>query len=179
MTNSPLKSKLKPSRTFIAERLEEPFDSVLEVGCQWGENLLAIQQKFKGKRLVGADIDAEKLKIARKDTKGIEFVDANLFKLPFHRDEFDIVFTNALFCMLRPTEVEEGVRQLIKLSRKKIYMIELMKNGIGYVKGGRTGADFVGIFRNYCIEAKCEKLSEDVFECEPWNSYGYFIEAIL
>lgn len=179
MTNSPLKNKLKPSRTFIAERLEEPFDSVLEVGCQWGENLLAIQQLYKGKRLVGADIDKEKLAIARKDTKGIKFVDANLFNLPFARDEFDIVFTNALFCMLRPVDVEEGIRQIIKYAKKKIYMIELMKNGIGYVGGGRTGADFVAIFRNYCIEAKAEKLSDNVFGCEPWNTYGYFIEVTL
>jgi hypothetical protein len=179
MTNSPLKNKLKPSRTFIAERLEEPFNSVLEVGCQWGENLLAIQQLYKGKRLVGVDIDKEKLAIARKDTKGIKFVDANLFNLPFARDEFDIVFTNALFCMLRPVDVEEGIRQIIKLASKKIYMIELMKNGIGYVGGGRTGADYVAIFRNYCIEAKAEKLSEDVFGCEPWNTYGYFIEVTL
>ena len=179
MTNCPLKNKLRPSRTFIAERLEEPFDSVLEVGCQWGDNLLAIQNKFKGKRLVGADIDKEKLKDGRKFTKGIEFVDANLFNLPFDRDEFDIVITNALFCMLRPVDVEEGIRQIIKLASKKIYMIELMKNGIGYVGGGRTGADFVGIFRNYCIEAKAEKLSEDVFGCEPWNTYGYFIEVTL
>ena len=179
MTNSPLTSKLKPSRTFISERLQEPFDSVLEIGCQWGENLLAIQNRFPDKRIVGADIDTEKLEIARKLTKGIEFVDANLFDLPFKINEFDVVFTNALFCMLRPTEVEQGIRKLIKHAKKKIYMIELVRSGIGYVDGGRTGADFMGILNSYAIEAKMEKIDKSVFGCEPWNSFGYFIEATL
>jgi len=179
MTDCPLTNKLKPSRTFIADRLEEPFDSILEVGCQWGENLLAIQNKFKDKRIVGADIDKEKLDIAKKLTNGIEFVEEDLFKLQFSRDEFDVVFTNALFCMLRPVDVEEGIRQIIKYANKKIYMIELMRNGIGYVRGGRTGADFRGIFNNYCLDAKVEKLDKEVFNCEPWNSHGYFIEVTL
>lgn len=179
MTNCPLTSELRPSRKLIADKLKEPFDSVLEVGCQWGENLLAIQNKFTDKRLVGADIDEKTLKDAKKYTKGIEFVKASVFNLPFQKDEFDIVFTNALLCMLRPVDIEEAIRQLIKVASKKIYMIELVKNGIGYVGGGRTGADYVGIFRNYCIEAKIEKLDSSVFNCEPWNSYGYFIEVTL
>lgn len=179
MTNCPLTSEIRNSRKFIAERLQEPFDSILEVGCQWGENLVAIQQKFPDKRIVGVDINDGLFEEARANTKGIEFIKASVFDLPFQRDEFDIVFTNALICMLRPVDVEEAVRQLIRVAKNKIYMIELVKNGIGYVRGGRTGADFVNIFANYCLEAKVEKLGKEVFGCEPWNSYGYLIEVDL
>jgi hypothetical protein len=75
MTNCPLTSELRASRKFIADRLEEPFESVIEVGCQLGENL--------------------------------------------------------------------------------------------------------SLFHNYCLETTAEKLSDDVFNAEPWNSYGYFIEITL
>jgi len=179
MTNCPLTSELRASRKFIADRLEEPFESVIEVGCQLGENLLAIQNKFKDKRLVGVDINKEVINEAKKHLKGIDLFVADIFDMPFKRDEFDIVFTNALLCMLRPVDIEIAVRQLIKLAKKKIYMIELMGRGIGYAKGGRTMADYPALFHNYCLEATAEKLSNDVFNAEPWNSYGYFIEITL
>lgn len=178
MTYCPLTNKLSPSRTFIAEKLEEPFTSVLELGCQWGENLLAIQGKFPDKRLVGIDTDKDKLEIAGNLTKGIEFIADDVLKRNFNRDEFDITFTNALFCMLRPVDAEYLLRQIIKTTKHRILLMELKCSGIGYAKGGRTCADFTGLFAKYGLEAKEEKLG-NLFNCEPWNTYGYFWDIKL
>ena len=98
--------ELRPAKRIVAEALQgKEFESVLEVGVQWGENLMAIKEKFPDKKLIGVDVDKPVIEEAKVVT-ALDLRIGNLFDLQFADKEFDVVFAEALFVMLPPHQVE-------------------------------------------------------------------------
>ena len=64
--------------------------SLLEVGCGTGFVLAALREAFPGMRLVGAELFAEGLEIARRRLPDLEFVELDATRMPYE-DEFDVV----------------------------------------------------------------------------------------
>lgn len=175
---TPYDQLLRPCKKIVAGLLEgKEFESILEVGCQWGENLVAIKEKFPFARIVGVDIDKPVLEEAKKVT-GLDLRVGNLFDLG--DEKYDVVFAEALFCMLEPNRIEDGFKELIKVAKKHIILVELeTKELVGRVDGGRTGANWVSLFRKYGLEATREKIPENVWDVNPWVQFGYLYEVKL
>lgn len=65
--------------------------AVLDAGCGFGGTLQRIQNRFKEMDLVGINIDARQLEIARRQVPGVRFVEGNACALPFETSTFDRV----------------------------------------------------------------------------------------
>ena len=173
---------LRPEKKIIAnELLDKEFDTVLEVGTQYGESLKAIQDLFKDKELVGVDTNLGYLNEGRKHYKGIEFIYGNVLDLPFRGRSFDVVFTNALFCNLPPDILKAGVRELFRVTRKYVLLVELSNHKIGQVNGRRTearrtGANWVTVLNDMGYRLESRKLNDWEWPVEPWKDYGYLYE---
>src|SRR3990167_3569759 len=169
--------ELRPAKRIVAEALrEKEFESVLEAGVQWGENLMAIKEKFPDKKLIVVDIDKPVIEEAKVVT-ALDLRVGNLFDLQFADKEFDVVFAEALFVMLPPHQIESGIDELLRVTKKYLILVELgIKELTGYVPGGRTGANWVEIFKARGLNAKIRKISVEEWNAEPWRSYGYVIE---
>ena len=171
---SPYNSDLRESKKIISKKLEgKKFDSVLEIGSQWGENLVAIRENFSDKKIVGIDIDAETTEEAGKIT-GLDLRVEDAFYMDFKKDEFDIVFTYALFCMIPPVRIRILLKNIVEVARKYIILIEFeTKEKIGITPGNRTGANWIELFKELGLKATREKLKINVEEPNSWVSYGY------
>jgi len=92
------------------------------------------------------DIDMERLKKASE--KGLKVMYGDVRWLPFYRDQIDVVFTNALFTNVEPEYVEKGIKNIIKVARKYIILVEFLSKDItGQVDGHkRTAANWIELF---------------------------------
>lgn len=172
--------ELRPCKRIVAEALwGKDFLNVLEVGSQWGENLVAIREDFPSVKLVGIDIDKETTDEAKKVT-GLDLRLGNILDGNFQDKEFDVVFTEALFCMLEPNQVDRALKEVIRIARKYIVLVELKTSElVGMVYGGRTGANWVELFKKYGLEAKQTKIHSKNWEANPWKENGYIYEVDL
>lgn len=171
-------SQLRECKKIVANALEDKdFESVLEVGCQWGENLVAIREKYPDKKIVGVDIDKPVLLEAQKLT-GLDLRVGNLLDLQFDDKEFDVVFAEALFCMITPSQVESGLDEMLRVAKKHIILVELAISALtGYAPGGRTAANWIEIFKRRGIKVEVGKIPASIWDVNPWLEHGYVYYA--
>lgn len=172
----------RPQAKIVANELEgKDFDNVLEVGFWWGESMMGVKDKFPNVKLVGIDIGWDQQIEKAKEATGLDLREGTVFDLPFKDDEFDVVFTNALFCMLEIERVEEGLLEIIRVAKKHIVLVELESVGeelFSLLPGmGRTGANWVELFKIYGLKATKRKVTEEEWEVNPWKNYGYVYYA--
>ncbi len=72
-------------------------NTVLEVGCGTGAQTVTLARRSPGARFTSVDISRDSLAVARQRTEGagitnVEFLDADIFNLPFGAETFDHVF---------------------------------------------------------------------------------------
>lgn len=74
---------------------------ILEIGSGTGRFCLALSEKYPNKKIIGIDYTNESIDLSKKgaelkNLKNVEFLQADLFKLPFSDNNFDVVFENGV-----------------------------------------------------------------------------------
>ena len=106
--------------------------SVLEVGCGTGQltNFLGISCRS----VIGADLCLNSLRLAdtfrrEHSLDRVRFVQANLFRLPFERQQFDVVLCNGV--LHHTSDPFAGFKQLVRLVRPGGYIVIGLYNTYG------------------------------------------------
>ena len=114
------------TRTAMNERFLQSLDRsirILEVGSNIGNQLLCLQKMgFTG--LWGIEIQENAVKEARKRTKGIEFVQASAFDIPFGKEHFDLVFTSGVLIHLSPKDLEIALKEIHRCASHWVWGFE-------------------------------------------------------
>lgn len=173
-------SVLRPEKRLVAEALKgKEFETVLEVGTQWGEILKGVKDQFSEANVIGVDVDKPVVEEAAKVT-GLDLRVGNLFDLQFEDKSFDVVCAEALFVMLPPGQIESGVDEMLRVAKKYLILIELeIPEFTGYAPGGRTGANWEKIFEKRGLHASVERIPKEAWNAEPWMSSGAIITVEL
>lgn len=105
--------------------------SVLEIGNGPGGNLREIT-KHKPARLVGADISADMIELAKANNSDfVELVKIDGTSLPFKDDTFDIVFTATVLQHNTDDEMMRSIlNEICRVSKDKIYLFEKIDSKI-------------------------------------------------
>lgn len=120
MNNEPLYLDNGPRRQFIAavvHRYAPSLGSILEIGCNAGMNLKAIEHLGKY-RLFGVDISAEAIEVAHKNvTEFIGFhgaIDESIEMISEHHS-YDVVFSMATLMHIHPIDewVFDEIAQIV------------------------------------------------------------------
>ena len=79
----------------VRKQVHTPANRILEYGCGIGRNIPFLQQAFPSAVVMGSDISAASLEIARRDNTGIEFFleDENVEQTKL----FDVIFVAGVF----------------------------------------------------------------------------------
>jgi hypothetical protein len=89
-----------------------------------------------------------------------------------------VVFTNALFCMVRQSEVENILNEIIRVAKRYIYLVELDSPLMtDLVDRDRVAANWVALFKARGYRATKRKITPEEWDCRPWQQYGYFISV--
>jgi SAM-dependent methyltransferase len=84
--------------------------TLLEFGCGMGRNIPYFVNKFPGFEIIGQDISAGSLKLAKRDNPGITFLE-NLDK---SKSTFDYIFISNVYHHIHPDLRDEVTQQLFE-----------------------------------------------------------------
>jgi pseudaminic acid biosynthesis-associated methylase len=98
---------------------------VLEVGCNRGHNLLAIEKVLpKPAELTGIEPNPHALEIARRAATSATFMRGTAYDLPFPDEHFDLVFTAGVLIHIPPAELPQALTEIHRVSRRYLLALE-------------------------------------------------------
>jgi pseudaminic acid biosynthesis-associated methylase len=96
---------------------------ILEVGCNVGQQLLALQ-RLGFTNLYGIELQDYAVEKAKEQTKGINIIKGSGFDLPFRDEYFDMVFTNGVLIHIHPDDLHKIMKEMLRVSNKYIWGFE-------------------------------------------------------
>ncbi len=162
-------------------------ESVLELGCGYGDNLFNIKKAFPNAKVVGTDIDGERLsegmRKARREELNIEMVFQDIREMDFLSKSYDVVLTDAVLLMIKMTEeeIKNIIQQIVRTAKKMIILVEWHDKKVkllGKDVGNRFVRNYVELLNMFEIkDIKLRKITEEEWDSKKWQQWGYFITA--
>lgn len=99
----------------VLDRVAQPCpgEIAVDLGCGTGSNAIWLMEK--GLAVTGVDLSDRMLAVARRKASGrIKFIQADLMRLPFSSDQFDLAICNVTLEFVQDPEavLKEGIRVL-------------------------------------------------------------------
>lgn len=129
-----------PHRDWLARYLVDQVGAdtparVLEVGCSYGPNLIALSELAPKWALSGIDISSANIEVGceRLDAMGVDRPNVNLTtadatrQLPYRNSSFDVVFTDAVLLYTNPLAARRAVREMVRIASGRVVTLELSK----------------------------------------------------
>ena len=112
------------SRIPIFERILDglEIDSVLEVGCNRGHNLLAIHDIIGDKEIYGIEPNGYARSLAQRE--GLDVINGDICDIPFKDGYFDLVFTYGVLIHIPENMLPRALNELYCVSRHYIVLAE-------------------------------------------------------
>ncbi|MFC1662988.1 class I SAM-dependent methyltransferase [Patescibacteria group bacterium] len=102
---------------------------VLDLGCGPGtDTKKLIQGELK---VAGLDLSDELLKIAKKENPTVDFIQGNLFSLPYEDQVFDGVFAKASLLHFPKKDMPNALREISRVTKDKGIVHIAVKQGQG------------------------------------------------
>jgi pseudaminic acid biosynthesis-associated methylase len=99
-------------------------DGVLEVGCNRGHNLAALDAVTGASRLAGIEPNPYALELARGLVPRAELAEGRAEALPYPTGAFDLVLTAGVLIHVPPESLDGVLRELVRVSRRYVLAIE-------------------------------------------------------
>lgn len=131
--NQPYRKKYDKSHEWLLRMVRELRPcNILEIGCGFGRNLKLISESVDFEiELSGSDISEEMLKKATEYLKlennlkrRVKLDCADILKLPYQDNSFDLVFTYGTLMHVSPDNLPQAIAEMKRISRKYIVSIE-------------------------------------------------------
>lgn len=101
-----------------------PHDSrVLEVGCNSGNQLLALQ-RMGYQNLSGIEVQSYALDRARTRLQGANLLQASVLDIPFADGYFDLVFTSGVLIHVAPRDLKTALGEIHRCSASHVWGFE-------------------------------------------------------
>lgn len=163
------KSVDHPHRKIVLKHLRK-IDSLLEIGCNCGPNLIALNKKNPNTKIYGIDINYDAIERAKVLVPRGRFTQGNFIELPYQNGSFDAVLADAVLMYVPPGEILDVLGEMDRVSNGKIVIVDRFAHS-------RLGIDSGFIwYRNY--DQLLEELGMKVFKYklkkEDWpHSVGW------
>ena len=97
---------------------------VLEVGCNRGHNLKAIQSILNEVSIFGVEPNHAALKIAREAYPGFSLIEGNMFDIPLKDNFCDLVISSGVLIHIAGQDLPQAIDELYRVSRRYILAVE-------------------------------------------------------
>jgi len=177
-----------PTRKLLVELIAKAKpETVLEVGCGWGQNLKMLSQKLPQAKLHGIDINRAAIGYTKKQIPQADLRVGRAEKdLEQYRDKsMDVTYTYALLMYIAPQEIAEVISEIKRITSKKIIIIELQTDpqndpiGRGIYENGKWTRNYPPHFKELQIMlSKLPPYPAGKLD-EGWKEKGIIIEATM
>ena len=107
-------------------------DSVLEVGCNTGNDLKEFPENVE---VNGIDLNDHALEIAKQKLPSFKFKKGSILDIPFEDSSIDFVFTHNLLNYIPNEEMEKAIKEMFRVSKKYILTCELFDENESPLEG--------------------------------------------
>lgn len=183
-----LRSTDHPHRKQIIEAVWSfyPFETVLEVGCSSGPNLILLAQKFPDVHFIGIDINVSAIKTGKQYLRECNISNVSLFtgradRLGRFKDKsVDIVFTDAVLMFVGKDKITGVLKEMGRIARKGLIFNEYNSPNLNFHKydDGRWVYNFERVLRE-CFPSATLRFEKSTFTGGCWDEYGTLIKTIL
>lgn len=102
-----------------------PLNSILEVGCNRGHNLIALSEIYgEACDIVGIEPNPYALTIARESSSRAGVLRGTIFDLPFVDNTFDLALTSGVLIHVATEDLSLAMQNLYRVSRRYILAVE-------------------------------------------------------
>jgi len=121
-------------KRIIGELEKFEWNSLLDIGCQNGRQLVQLRSIFPDKELTGLDISDDAIKVAKRILPSANFVASAAESMPFANDRFDVAYmTETLEHVIDVDVVLKEIRRIVKPGWMFIGSVPIGKYGDGGV----------------------------------------------
>ena len=175
-----------PHRDAIIKELKKlKFDSLLEIGCNTGANLIKIRDHIGDIDLAGIDANIEAVKIARYFLP--EFANEILVgnierKLPFKNKSYDVVLLDAVLMYVSPEKIMFTIQEITRVAKKTIVIIDWYSKSsyFGSVLDFHWTRNYEQIFKSFHYKLRKVKITKKIWpDSKTWQKNGYIFIAQL
>ena len=172
-----------PHRIQIVEAVAafDPLESVLEVGCASGANLICLRSRFPHLRLLGIDINPQAIKLGKRhfSQQGDSNVTLMIKKadllIGIPDESVDVVIADAVLMFIPPKNIKKVLSEMIRAARRGLVLNEYhLHKGWGqqsYFKGGRWIHDLFSLIKEVKPDAKIY-IHASAFTGGEWDTFG-------
>lgn len=182
-------------RKLLFQTLEknEPFSSILEVGCNCGPNLYWLAKKYPMAQIVGIDINSESIQEGKNRFLKEKISNVSLFEGKadmlerFADKSFDVVFTDAVLMYIGPDKIKRVISEMCRVARRNVLAVEWHSsgletdaNGLGVNRYGKWIRNYPALFENNSARSGISnliKMPGELWPDECWKKYGYITEV--
>jgi ubiquinone/menaquinone biosynthesis C-methylase UbiE len=206
------KSRDHPHRTFLADKIGKffPIRSVLEIGCASGPNLYNIARKFPDADLRGIDINPMAVQkgnewFRQESISNVKLEVGRAQELAQFADKsFDVVFTDAVLIYISPDEIEQLVKEILRIGRAVVlcewqlfsvwlalllnayYCLRLKSEAFKFKSAshgffvGHWVRDYRILFKKFVPKEniRIHKLPKEMWDDKGWQTWGVIIEVV-
>jgi ubiquinone/menaquinone biosynthesis C-methylase UbiE len=124
--DDPKDTILHPHRNLIISKLSEiKFNSLLEIGCASGANLLRVVHAFPKVRVGGIDINKDAIDSAKKILPISAVLDVGSFEDMYFNDKStDVVLSDMALIYIAPREIKKALSEVARISRGEVILCE-------------------------------------------------------
>lgn len=186
-------SLAEPHRQFLAERIGHfaPFESILEVGCNAGPNLVALRRKYSDVRLYGLDISDQAIRAAMTNLtrESVDNVSVSVGRAEdlqrFADKSGDVVFTSATLMFVGPDMIAGALSEMVRVARKGIllhewHLFEAREDGKhSHWDHARWVHDYLALLQGMpdVKAVRVERIPPGMCQDGAWKMYGALVEV--
>ncbi len=170
------KTKNHPHRKQIINILRklQPWNSLLEIGCNCGVNLANIRKKFGQVYLYGIDANSDAIKFAEEKLPDVNFYPGDIEEK--YLTDYDVILADATLMYISDKSISEVIGRMTRSANKSIILCEWYDdNKLGVLKGGHWARNYPELFKDFGWECKTKKIIWPT--SKKWEEYGRLFVA--
>jgi SAM-dependent methyltransferase len=179
-----VQSTTHPHRNLIVDVVGkcEPFETVFEIGCNAGPNILKIRDKFnlKDSNLYGIDLNKDSIDRAKEWMPAVNWEVGSVLDLPYESKSMNLVLLDACLMYVDDKEIGRAMSEIDRVAKRSIVICDW--NGDtkeGEIKEGyHWGRDYENILKDLGFEVKKIQLTKETWPNERWIRNGYVWYAV-
>lgn len=146
--------------------------SVLEVGCNIGRNLIALRHFVENVSAVEPNGEAVRMARSRPELAGVRIDEGDGFALPYEDASVDLVFTSGVLIHVAPEDLGRMVDEILRVARHYVLCIEYFSHEpVCLPYHGRDGYLFKRDFGRFYLErAPALRVVDYGFLWQPLDS---------
>ncbi len=184
----PAESATHPHRPQILGAIArfEPFESLLEAGCNTGANLYLLARAYPEARFLGVDINPRAVDAGRKAFESYQMANVSLGTSPidslarFETGSVDVVLSDAVLMFVGPDKIGAALQEMARVARKGLVLNEYAspEPPPGNYDGGRFVYDYWRLLPSLVPGAQL-RAEKSTFAGADWDRYGWLFTVDL